>query len=107
MPFTLASGSDCRYRYWKISVTCFELCQALVAIYLSFAIPNPGKAFLLIREGIVELKNLIDNAQKLPNIPKVVQELIESFGDESIKGEEIAKKNQLRSGADCKGTARR
>jgi HD-like signal output (HDOD) protein len=46
----------------------------------------------LIREGIVDLKNLIDNAQKLPNIPKVVQELIESFGDESIKNDEIAKK---------------
>ncbi|HSC66990.1 MAG TPA: HDOD domain-containing protein [Cellvibrio sp.] len=40
----------------------------------------------------MELKNLIDNAQKLPNIPKVVQELIESFGNENINNEEIAKK---------------
>lgn len=40
----------------------------------------------------MELKNLIDNAQKLPNIPKVVQELIESFGDENINNETIAKK---------------
>src|SRR5688572_7822472 len=37
---------------------------------------------LFISEGIVDLKNLVDNAQKLPNIPKVVQELIESFGNE-------------------------
>lgn len=47
---------------------------------------------VLISEGIVDLKNLVDSAQKLPNIPKVVQELIESFGDENIKTEEIAKK---------------
>jgi HD-like signal output (HDOD) protein len=40
----------------------------------------------------VDLKSLIDNAQKLPNIPKVVQELIESFGDDNINNEEIAKK---------------
>lgn len=40
----------------------------------------------------MNLKDLIDNAQKLPNIPKVVQELIESFGDENINNEEIAKK---------------
>lgn len=40
----------------------------------------------------MELKNLIDNAQKLPNIPKVVQELIESFGDENVNNEVIAKK---------------
>ncbi len=43
----------------------------------------------------MDLKNLIDNAQKLPNIPKVVQELIESFGDENINNEAIAKKIQL------------
>lgn len=43
-------------------------------------------------EAIVELKHLIDNAQKLPNIPKVVQELIESFGDDNINNEAIAKK---------------
>lgn len=40
----------------------------------------------------MELKHLIDNAQKLPNIPKVVQELIESFGDENISSDDIAKK---------------
>lgn len=40
----------------------------------------------------MDLKGLIDNAQKMPNIPKVVQELIESFGDENINNEEIAKK---------------
>lgn len=40
----------------------------------------------------MDLKQLIDNAQKLPNIPKVVQELIESFGDENINNDAIAKK---------------
>lgn len=40
----------------------------------------------------MNLQNLIDNAQKLPNIPKVVQELIESFGDENVSNEAIAKK---------------
>ncbi|RYY73427.1 MAG: HDOD domain-containing protein [Gammaproteobacteria bacterium] len=41
---------------------------------------------------MVNLQNLIDNAQKLPNIPKVVQELIESFGDENVSNDAIAKK---------------
>jgi HD-like signal output (HDOD) protein len=40
----------------------------------------------------VNLQSLIDNAQKLPNIPKVVQELIESFGDENVSNDAIAKK---------------
>ena len=40
----------------------------------------------------MNLQNLIDNAQKLPNIPKVVQELIESFGDENVSNDAIAKK---------------
>jgi HD-like signal output (HDOD) protein len=40
----------------------------------------------------VNLQHLIDNAQKLPNIPKVVQELIESFGDDSVSNDAIAKK---------------
>lgn len=40
----------------------------------------------------MDLKGLIDNAQKLPNIPRVVQELIESFGDEDINSEDIAQK---------------
>jgi HD-like signal output (HDOD) protein len=40
----------------------------------------------------VNLQHLIDNAQKLPNIPKVVQELIESFGDDNVSNDLIAKK---------------
>lgn len=40
----------------------------------------------------MNLQSLIDNAQKLPNIPKVVQELIESFGDENVSNDAIAKK---------------
>jgi len=40
----------------------------------------------------MNLQNLIDNAQKLPNIPKVIQELIESFGDDDVSNNEIAKK---------------
>ncbi|MES2823975.1 MAG: HDOD domain-containing protein [Pseudomonadota bacterium] len=40
----------------------------------------------------MNLQDLINNAQKLPNIPKVVQELIESFGDESVSNDAIAKK---------------
>jgi len=40
----------------------------------------------------VNLHNLIDNAQKLPNIPKVIQELIESFNDDDVSNNEIAKK---------------
>jgi HD-like signal output (HDOD) protein len=40
----------------------------------------------------MNLQNLIDNAQKLPNVPKVVQELIESFGDENVSNDAIAKK---------------
>ncbi|HWV15733.1 MAG TPA: HDOD domain-containing protein [Cellvibrio sp.] len=40
----------------------------------------------------MNIQNLIDNAQKLPNIPKVVQELIESFGDDEVSNNEIAQK---------------
>lgn len=40
----------------------------------------------------MDLQHLIDGAQQLPNIPKVVQELIESFDDENIKTEDIAQK---------------
>ncbi len=40
----------------------------------------------------MELKSLIDSAQKLPNIPKVVRELIESFNDEDVNTEDIASK---------------
>jgi HD-like signal output (HDOD) protein len=40
----------------------------------------------------VNLQTLIENAQKLPNIPKVVQELIESFGDENVSNDAIANK---------------
>ena len=40
----------------------------------------------------MELNHLITNAQHMPNIPKVVQELIESFGDENVTSENIASK---------------
>ena len=40
----------------------------------------------------MNLQTLIENAQKLPNIPKVVQELIESFGDENVSNDAIANK---------------
>ncbi len=40
----------------------------------------------------MKIQELIDNAQKLPNVPKVVQELIESFGNENVNNDEIAKK---------------
>jgi len=40
----------------------------------------------------VDLKGLVDNAQKLPNIPKVVQELIETFGDDTVNSDDIAQK---------------
>lgn len=40
----------------------------------------------------MDLKGLIDNAQKLPNIPEVVQELMESFGDDSVSSDDIAQK---------------
>ena len=45
-----------------------------------------------ISEAKVKIQELIDNAQKLPNVPKVVQELIESFGNENVNNDEIAKK---------------
>ena len=40
----------------------------------------------------MDLHHLISNAQHMPNIPKVVQELIESFGDENVTGNDIATK---------------
>lgn len=40
----------------------------------------------------MDLNHLISNAQHLPNIPKVVQELIQSFGDENINSDAIAAK---------------
>jgi HD-like signal output (HDOD) protein len=40
----------------------------------------------------VNLEDLINNAQKLPHIPKVVQELIESFGDDDVSNDDVAKK---------------
>ncbi len=40
----------------------------------------------------MELKSLIDSAQKLPNIPRVVQELIESLNDEQVNIAVIAAK---------------
>ena len=41
---------------------------------------------------MVDLQDLIVNAQKLPSLPKVVQELIESFGDDNVSNETLAKK---------------
>ncbi|MDN3638897.1 HDOD domain-containing protein [Simiduia curdlanivorans] len=38
------------------------------------------------------LKAMMNNAQQLPNIPKIVQELIESFGDNNVNTDAIAKK---------------
>lgn len=40
----------------------------------------------------MNLEDLINNAQKLPHIPKVVQELIENFGDDDVSVDEVAKK---------------
>ncbi|MES2674063.1 MAG: HDOD domain-containing protein [Pseudomonadota bacterium] len=40
----------------------------------------------------MNLQGLINNAQKLPHIPKVVQELIESFGDDDVSVDDVAKK---------------
>lgn len=40
----------------------------------------------------MELNQLITKAQNMPNIPKIVQELIDSFGDENINTEQIASK---------------
>jgi HD-like signal output (HDOD) protein len=40
----------------------------------------------------VDLNNLISNAQNMPNIPKVVQELIENFNAEDVNSQDIATK---------------
>ncbi len=40
----------------------------------------------------MDLNHLISNAQHMPNIPKVVQELIQSFGEENIDSSEVAQK---------------
>ncbi|EGG95329.1 hypothetical protein IMCC1989_826 [gamma proteobacterium IMCC1989] len=40
----------------------------------------------------MDLNHLISNAQHMPNIPKVVQELIQSFGDENVDSGEVAAK---------------
>ncbi|MGJ8686637.1 MAG: HDOD domain-containing protein [Spongiibacteraceae bacterium] len=40
----------------------------------------------------MNLEDVIDNAKELPNIPKVVQELIASFGDDDVDATEIAEK---------------
>jgi HD-like signal output (HDOD) protein len=45
-----------------------------------------------IEDYIVDLQHLISNAQNMPNIPKIVQELIESFSDQNINSEQIADK---------------
>ncbi len=40
----------------------------------------------------MDLNHLIANAQHMPNIPKVVQELIESFSDDNVSSEEVSSK---------------
>lgn len=40
----------------------------------------------------MDLNHLISNAQHMPNIPKVVQELIQSFGEDNINSHEITEK---------------
>lgn len=40
----------------------------------------------------MNLNHLIANAEHMPNIPKVVQELIQSFGDDGVDSTEIAAK---------------
>jgi len=40
----------------------------------------------------VDLNHLIANAQYMPNIPKVVQELIQSFGDDDVDSGEVSAK---------------
>ncbi|MGH1485170.1 MAG: HDOD domain-containing protein [Cellvibrionaceae bacterium] len=40
----------------------------------------------------MDLNQLISNAQNMPNIPKIVQELIESFGSDNVNSEQIADK---------------
>lgn len=40
----------------------------------------------------MDLNHLISNAQQMPTIPKIVQELIASFGDDDVNGDEIASK---------------
>lgn len=39
----------------------------------------------------MDLQRLIDNAQQMPNIPKVVQELIQSFANDDTDADEIVK----------------
>ena len=40
----------------------------------------------------MDLNHLISNAQHMPNIPKVVQDLIESFGNDNVDSTEVAEK---------------
>ncbi len=40
----------------------------------------------------MDLSHLISNAQNMPNIPKIVQELIESFSNENVNSEQLAEK---------------
>lgn len=47
---------------------------------------------IAVEDEVVDLNLLINNAQNMPNIPKVVQELITSFGDDNVNGEQIADK---------------
>lgn len=47
---------------------------------------------IAVEDIIVDLHQLISNAQNMPNIPKIVQELIESFNNDDINSEQIAEK---------------
>ncbi len=40
----------------------------------------------------MDLSHLISNAQNMPNIPKIVQELIESFSNDNVNSEQLAEK---------------
>lgn len=40
----------------------------------------------------MDIQKLIDNAQQMPNIPEIVQELIQSFNDDNINSDAISKK---------------
>lgn len=46
----------------------------------------------VVEDISVDLNHLIANAQHMPNIPKVVQELIASFGDENVDSNAVADK---------------
>jgi HD-like signal output (HDOD) protein len=50
------------------------------------------KVFTLMRVSTMGLSRIFNGATKLPSVPKLVQELIESFQDEDAKIDDIAEK---------------